>query len=153
MRGRLANTNVIASPIALNGAPIVKRWARAIDKRDLHISILTLGEYDKGIANLPSDDPNVMRYMASRDALEARFARRILPLEDPVVRRWSAISGRVKRETGHAPSVIDTLLAATAIENDLVLVSRNSRDLTHSGAVMFDPWRDDLAQFPVPPRP
>jgi len=59
----------------------------------------------------------------------------------------------VKRETGHPPPVIDTLLAATAIEADLYLVSRNTKDLQHCGAAVFDPWRDDIAAFPPkPPR-
>jgi predicted nucleic acid-binding protein len=55
----------------------------------------------------------------------------------------------VKRETGHPPPVIDTLLAATAIEADLYLVSRNTKDLQHCGAAVFDPWRDDIAAFPL----
>ena len=153
MRGWLVDTNVIASLIAQNGAPSVKQWARAVDERDIYISILTLGEYDKGIANLAADDGNAARYILARDALQARFAPRILSLEDPIVRRWGAISGRVKRETGHAPPVIDTLLAATSIETDLYLVSRNGKDVANSGAVVFDPWRDDLARFPLKGRP
>lgn len=139
----------IASLIAANGAPSVKAWARAVEEQQLFISILTLAEYDKGIANLPFDDINVARYVGARDALEARFMGWTLPLGDEVVRRWGAISGRVKAQTGHAPPVIDTLLAATAIESRLYLVSRNTRDPAHSGAVVFDPWRDDVEGFPL----
>ena len=149
MIGWLVDTNVIASLIAPGGAPSVKAWAGIVDERRLFLSVLTLAEYDKGIANLASDDPNGQRYIAARDALEARFTARILSLSDPVVRRWGAISGRVKRETGHPPPVIDTLLAATAIEADLYLVSRNTKDLQHCGAAVFDPWRDDIAAFPL----
>ena len=149
MKGWLLDTNVIASLIAADGAPSVKRWARAVDERDLHLSILTLGEYDKGIANLPGDDPRVARYAVARDALEARFAGRILSLENPIVRRWGAISGRIKRLTGHSPPVVDTLLAATAIEAKLYLVSRNIKDFSHSGAIVFDPWRDDPNKFSI----
>ena len=50
-------------------------------------------------------------------------------------------------ETGHPPPVIDTLLAATAIEADLYLVSRNTKDLQHCGAAVFDPWRDESPRF------
>ncbi len=127
----------------------MKAWARVVDERRLFLSVLTLAEYDKGIANLAGDDPNVARYTAARDALEARFAGRILSLSDVVVRRWGTISGRVKRETGHPPPVIDTMLAATAIEADLYLATRNTKDLQHSGAAIFDPWRDDVAAFPL----
>ena len=131
----------------------MKAWARVVEERRLFLSVLTLAEYDKGIANLAGDDSNVPRYIAARDALEARFAGRILSLSDAVVRRWGTISGRVKHETGHPPPVIDTMLAATAIEADLYLVSRNRKDLQHSGAAVFDPWRDDIGAFPLrPPR-
>ncbi len=151
MNGWLVDTNVIASLIAANGARSVKQWARVVDERRLFISILTLAEYDKGIANLPPDDADVPRYIGARDALEARFAGRIVSLDDKIVRRWGVISGRAKGQTGHAPPVIDTLLAATAIETNLYLVSRNTRDLANSGAAVFDPWRDDVAAFPLAP--
>jgi predicted nucleic acid-binding protein len=145
--GWLLDTNVIAALISPTGAPSVKTWARTVNERDLFISVLTLAEYDKGIANLPVGDANTARHAAARDALEARFQGRILALADQVVRRWGAISGRVKRETGHPPPVIDTLLAATAIEARLYLVSRNVRDLKLSGASLFDPWNDDPVAF------
>ena len=151
MNGWLVGANVIASLIAADGAPSVKQWARVVDERRLFISILTLAAYDKGIANLPADDADVARYIGARDALEARFGGRILSLDDKIVRRWGAISGRVKGQTGHAQPVIDTLLAATAIEANLYLVSRNTRDLANSGAAVFDPWRDDVAAFPLAP--
>jgi predicted nucleic acid-binding protein len=151
VNGWLVDTNVIASLIEANGAPSVKRWARTVDESRLFISILTLAEYDKGIANLPADDPRASRYAGARDALQARFAGRTLSLDDAIVRRWGVISGRVKGQTGHAPPVIDTLLAATAIEANLYLVSRNTRDLLGSGAAVFDPWRDAIADFPIAP--
>ena len=81
--GWLVDTNVIASLIAPAGAPSVKGWARMVDERRLFLSILTLAEYDKGIANLPDDDPNVERYSTARDALEDRFAGRTLALATP----------------------------------------------------------------------
>lgn len=149
MNGWLVDTNVIACLIAPNGAGSVKQWARGVDERLLFISVLTLAEYDEGIAKLPPDDANVPSYIGARDALEARFAGRILSLEDKIVRRWGAISARVKGQTGHAPPVVDTLLAATAIEANLYLASRNTRDLASSGAAVFDPWRDDVAAFPL----
>ncbi len=103
----------------------------------------------KGIANVANDDPQARRYIATRDALENRFSGRILSLDDKMVRKWGSIAGAIKRETGHPPPVIDTLLAATAIEARLYLVSRNTKDLNRTGAIVFDPWRDDPATFPV----
>ncbi|MGE0776246.1 MAG: type II toxin-antitoxin system VapC family toxin, partial [Sphingomonadaceae bacterium] len=145
----LLDTSVIAALINPNGAPSVKAWASAQQEERFFLSILTLGEYDKGIHNLPSDHAERSRYMAARDALEARFAGRILPVEDRVVRRWGEISGAVKRQTGHAPGVIDTLLAATALENAMFLVTRNLKDVQHSGAAIFNPWENDPTGFVI----
>jgi len=147
--GWLLDTNVIAALINPNGAPSVKRWAAGQDEDRFFISILTLGEYDKGIENLPAEDENRYRYAAARDALEDRFGGRTLSVSDPIVRRWGAISGRVKLATGHAPPVIDTILAATAIEHNLYLATRNVKDTHASGAAIFDPWQDDPGRFPL----
>ena len=107
------------------------------------LSIVTLGEYDKGPGNLPPGSPLRPVVAAGSAALAVRFAGRILKLTDPIVRRWGALSGAVKRQTGHAPPAIDTMLAATAIEHDLCLVTRNVRDVQHSGVTYLNPWERD----------
>jgi toxin FitB len=140
VKGYLLDTNVIASLIAANGAPSVKVWVAQQDENNLWLSILTLGEYDKGIAKLPDDDPNRARYVAARDALEDRFAGRILPLSNEIVRRWGSMSGTIRREIGHPPPVIDTLFAATAVAHQLCFVTRNVKDVAGSGAEVLNPW-------------
>mgnify|MGYP003436100682 CR=1 FL=1 len=140
MRGWLLDTNVVASLIAANGAPSVKAWANGQAENRMWLSVLTLAEYDKGIAKLPDDDAAKARYAAARDDLEERFSDRILPVSDSVVRRWGALAGRIQRETGHPPPVIDTLFAATAIEHGLCFVTRNVKDVAATGAEIFSPW-------------
>ncbi len=152
MKGWLLDTNVVAALINPQGAPSVKRWAAGQDETTFHISVLTLAEYDKGIHNLADDHVDRPRYMAARDALAERFGKRVLSLDNEIVRRWGRISGEVKRQDHHAPPVIDTMLAATAIEHDLYLVTRNVKDTGPSGATIFDPWNDDAQMFPLSPR-
>jgi toxin FitB len=101
--GWLLDTNVITTIINPSGAPTVKAWAAAQNEPRLFLSILTLGEYDKGIHNVPDDHPNRPRFIAARDGLAARFAGRILSVDNAVVRRWGVISGVTKRTTGHSP--------------------------------------------------
>lgn len=140
MNGWLLDTNVVAELANPHGSKRVHRWAIAQDERLLFLSILTLGEYDKGLYNLPPDSARRQGIAAAVAALEARFVDRILRLTDPVVRRWGTLSGLVQRQTGQTPPVIDTLLAATAIEHDLCLATRNVRDVRHSGATYLNPW-------------
>lgn len=155
MIGWLLDTNVVGSLMRANGAPSVKAWAAAQEEHRMFLSILTLAEIDKGISNLAEDDPARGRYLLALAMLEDRFGGRVLPLSDPVVRRWGRLSGATLRATGASPSVVDTLLAATSLEHDLHLVTRNTRDVAGLGASVFNPWTDDVAGFPVggvPPR-
>ena len=140
MKGWLLDTNVIASLIAANGAPSVKTWAAAQDEARLFLSVLTLGEYDKGIAKLAEDNPDRARFAEARDRLEDRFEGRVLALSDRVVRRWGVVAGTIQRDTGHPPPVIDTLFAATAIEHELCFVTRNVKDVVRTGVVILNPW-------------
>lgn len=147
MIGWLLDTNVISELARPGCDPKVAAWARARDEDRLFISILSLGEYDKGVNNLPVGSPARGRIEAAVAALEARFSGRVVSLDDAKVRRWGRISGDVQQTTGKAPPVIDTLLAASAIENDFYLVTRNVKDVRDTGVVVFDPWNDDPAGF------
>ena len=149
MRGWLLDTNVVAELARQNGDPGVAAWSDDQPEECLYLSILTLGEYDKGLANLPPDAPGRGRIEAAVAALEVRFAGRILSLEDKIVRRWGRISGQIKSRTGRSPPVVDTLLAATAIEHDLHLATRNVKDVADTGASVFNPWTDDPARYPI----
>ena len=151
MIGWLLDTNVISEIASPKCDPRVAAWARGEAEDRLFISILSLGEYDKGIANLPLDAAARQRFGAAVLALEMRFAGRIVSLSDAVVRRWGRISGETQRIAGKAPPVIDTLLAAAAVEHDLYLVTRNIKDVCDSGAAIFDPWADDPVAFPLSP--
>jgi len=123
----------------------VKAWASVHDEYTFHISVLTLAEYDKG-------NHNLSRYIAARDALAERFGVRVFSVDDEIVRRRGRISGEVKRASGHAPPVIAALLAATAIEYDLYLVTRDVKDTKPTGVMVFSPWMDDARMFPLSPR-
>jgi predicted nucleic acid-binding protein len=120
-----------------------------LPEHTLHLSILTIGEYQKGILRLPSGDKLRPRLQRSVVALEARFSGRILSVSDQIVLRWGDISAEVKRLNGHSPQVIDTLLAATAIEYNLYLATRNVVHVANSGAAVFNPWKDDPEQSPL----
>lgn len=100
MKGWWLDTNVIAELISPKGERRVKEFAAGQDESLLHLSIITLAEYDKGSENLAPEDSRRIAIAHARDAIEARFAGRLLSVSDDVVRRWGSISGAVKRRTG-----------------------------------------------------
>lgn len=149
MNGWLLDTNVIAEISGSRPDPNVEKWIKAQPEHLLFLSILTIGEYHKGIEHLALGDKRRASVRKGVVALERRFSGRVLSLSDKIVLRWGAISGEVKRLTGHSPSVVDTMLAATALEHDLYLATRNVAHVTQSGAAVFNPWKDDPANFPL----
>jgi toxin FitB len=149
VNGWLLDTNVISEMSGARPNPKTARWFNAQPEHALFLSILTIAEYWKGIEHLPRGDKRRPLLQRAVTGLEARFAERMLSVSDQIVLRWGAISGEVKRLTGHSPSVVDTLLAATAIEHDLYLATRNVLHVASSGAMVFNPWKDDPAQFPL----
>jgi len=149
MRRWLLDTNVVSELTRDKSHPNVRAWALAQPEERLLISVLTLGEYRKGIANLADDDPAAKQYRDMLDRLQERFADRVLGVSSEIAMAWGVISGTVKRMTGHPPPVIDTLLAATAMRSNLYLATRNVRDVQNSGAAVFNPWSDDASSFPL----
>jgi predicted nucleic acid-binding protein len=125
----------------------VKAWAAGRDEATLYLSILTIAEYDKGIANLPDADPRQTIYMTTRDSLAARFAAQLLPASDAIVRRWGSISGTGRRDTGPPSSVIDTVLVAIALEHDLIMPPGTSAMCATVAPPSSTPGRMTLRRF------
>ena len=71
--------------------------------------------------------------------LQARFAGRIVPIDAAIADRWRLIAAEAKRK-GKALSVIDGLLAATALHHNLTVVSRNVRDFAITQVQALNPW-------------
>ena len=69
---------------------------------------------------------------------------RLLPIDEAVAQRW----GRLLAEMGRPLPAIDSLLAATALEHDLVLVTRNLKDVAHLPVVVANPWQSEEESQP-----
>jgi toxin FitB len=122
--GFLLDTNVISELIKAKPEPRVTKWIESTDEDLLFLSVLTLGEIRKGIASLPQS--------ARRAVLETW-------LDEPVADRWGQIAGSAAAKKSPLP-VIDGLFAATAQHHNLILVTRNTRDIAATGVSAFDPW-------------
>jgi len=109
-------------------------WVQTVDWLELHLSVITIGELWKGIAQLAQS--------RRRRALEAMFAlipdrfyNRIIPVDYAIAVKF----GEIQARTAPLPS-LDTLIAATAVTRRLTLVTHNSRDMARTGATILDPW-------------
>lgn len=149
MKGWLLDTNVVAELLLARPEPRVRAWINAQPAYRVTISILTLAEFEYGLEALPPSSPKRHEVARALTAVETRFVSRIRRVDDAVIRRWARLRGQVRRHFKKSPPLIDALLAATAIEHDLYLATRNVRDMRLTGARVFDPWHDEPALFPL----
>ncbi len=132
----LVDTNVLSELRRREPAPAVVQWMEARSATALFLSVLTVGELRKGIEALSEG----LRKQQLLDWLElelpAFFANRLLPVDMKVAERW----GKLLAQAGRPLPAIDSLLAATALTHDLILVTRHVRDFQFSGLMVIDPW-------------
>lgn len=138
MTGYLLDTNVVSEPRRRRPDPNVLRWLAGIDEQRLYLSAFTPAELRKGIVKLGRDS-RATTYEAHLEELRRQFAGRILPLDDDVLDRWGQIAGAAEAR-GLVLSAIDVLFAATALHHNLVLVTRNVRDMERAGVQILNPW-------------
>src|SRR5436305_12936712 len=132
MSGFLLDTNVISEAVKARPEPRVASWIAGVDEHLVYVSVLTLGEIRKGIA-LSSDPVRRARLEAwLAGDLEIRFAGRILSIDASIADRWGNLHGKAKASKRFLP-VVDGLLAATALEHNLTLVTRNVSDVVETG--------------------
>jgi toxin FitB len=137
--GFLLDTNVISELVKSKPEPNVIRWIDGTDESLLCLSVLSLGEIRKGIASLPNASRRVSLEAWLDHDLVLRFAGRILDFDQPVANRWARMAAKAIAAKSPLP-VIDGLLAATAMEHNLTLVTRNTKDVAVADIAVFNPW-------------
>ncbi len=115
-------------------------WMESCDEGALFLSVLTLGEIQKGIEKLGAGKRrNSLQTWLDRD-LRNRFAGRILDIDADVALTWARVQATLERVGTPLPT-IDGLLCATALTRNLTVVTRNTGDFQPSGASTYDPWQ------------
>jgi predicted nucleic acid-binding protein len=76
-----------------------------------------------------------------QEGLPAWFQSHLLPVTKVIADRWARVTIEAKRR-GIAVAMADGLIAATALEHDLILVTRNVRDFADLSVPIFSPWTD-----------
>lgn len=134
----LLDTNVISELRLDRCNPRLRYWASSRPSQAMFISALTIGEVRKGTERLPRSARRAALERWLEEEVPAFFENRILPLDGATADRW----GRLVSRAGCTLPAIDSLIAATALQHGLTLVSRNLRDFRIPGLAVFDPWQD-----------
>jgi toxin FitB len=117
----------------------VIRWVDSITENRLFLSVISIGEIQHGIERLPDSHRKTELLVWLNNGLIQRFDRRLLPLETQTMLVWGALIARMER-SGKPMPVMDSLITATAIQNNLIIVTRNVADFTDCGVQLINPW-------------
>ena len=116
-------------------SPVVLAWFEGVADGEIHLSALGVGELRRAVEAVRGRDPAEAAAMERwLVRLVDSHAERILPVDPLVAERWGRLAAI------RTDSVIDTLMAATALEHGLVLVTRNVRAVAWTGVSYLDPF-------------
>jgi predicted nucleic acid-binding protein len=135
----LLDTNVLSEFLKKVPNQDVIRWVSDGDEMQQHISSLTIAEIQKGISKLPASQrkEDLMIWL---DSVIKRYQDRILSFGLKTARIWGNTMAAIESQ-GRPLPVVDSLLAATALEHDLTIVTRNATDFEPTGVRILNLWQ------------
>ena len=133
----MLDTNVISELQKSNCNQNVRLFAQEIHWEDLYLSVITIGELCYGVEKLPAGKKKHELSVWLYTKLPEWFNRRIIEIDTEVIIEWGKIRARTERQI----PVADSLIAATAITNNIFLVTRNTKDFEDiEGINLLNPW-------------
>lgn len=132
----LLDTNVISAVRRPDRAPQVAAWLQGRPQDQLFLSVITLGEIERGIRAQDRLNPVFAADLrAWMDRTLRLFSDRLLPFGADEARIW----GRLSQDIGHDGA--DLMIAATALTRDAVVVTGNVDDFRPTGVRIENPFR------------
>lgn len=130
----------ILRKIAKYPEPVLEKWVELHQEHQYFLSVITIGEIQSGISKLPNNKQKRVLEDWLLGYVVPRFSGRILDIDIDIVTCWGELIGEHKKN-GIALPTVDSLLAATAISNNLILVTQNSKDFEKiKNLKLLNPW-------------
>lgn len=117
----------------------VIQWIDSVDEEKLFLSVITIGEIQRGIERLPESHRKTELLVWMNDGLVQRFQSRILPIDTPTMHLWGSLTAHMEH-AGRPVSIMDSLIIATALHNNLIIATRNVTDFAPCGVQVINPW-------------
>ena len=134
----LLDTCVVSELSRPRPNPGVVAWMSEADVASLYLSAITIAEIRRGSLRLPAGKRRTILADWS-ERLRRSFAGRVLPIDESVALRWAEIAARAE-QSGRPGSFADGLIAATALDRGLMLVTRNVTDFEPFSVSLLNPW-------------
>jgi tRNA(fMet)-specific endonuclease VapC len=135
----LLDTCVLSEFTRHQPAQRVVEWLDSIDEDKLLISAITIGEIQHGIERMPDSHRKTELLVWMNNGLLQRFSGRMIAIDAPTMILWGSLTARMEA-TGQPMGVMDSLIAASALQNNLIVATRNVADFLSSGVQVINPW-------------
>ena len=139
MSGFLLDTNVLSEVLRPLPDANVAAWLKRQAKDFLFLSVVTMRELRKGDTLLPQSTRRAQLEQSIGVLVPSWFAGRILPVTQAIAESWGVLDGQ-RQLAGRPLGVADGMIAATALEHGLTLVTRNVKDFAGLGVTILNPW-------------
>ena len=137
--GFLLDTNVVSELTRPRIEPKVQNWIAAQEFGALLLSVVSVGEMEKGFTTMSDLSRRArLEVWLERQLLEL-FRGQVLPVTQAIAKRWGTFDG-TRQLAGRPLSVPDGMIAATAFEHGLIVVTRNVKDFEGLGVPILNPW-------------
>jgi predicted nucleic acid-binding protein len=131
---------VISELVKTNPNPRVADWVLSQDEENLFLSVITIGEIQKGISKLPDGRKKKQQLQSwLSNELQERFRDRILEITVGTALVWGQVLGNCEKRGLTLPA-IDSLIASQGIFHKMTIVTRNISDMKHNSVSLFNPW-------------
>jgi toxin FitB len=137
----LLDTCTISEMVAVQPNPNVLSWFQIQNEKKLYLSIITIAEIEKGIYQLPPSKKRTSLETWLFDDLTRSFQSRILEINQNLMTTWAKMIAELKTKGIVRPS-FDSLIEATALHHQLILVTRNVKNFQNSQVTILNPWED-----------
>jgi toxin FitB len=135
----LLDTCLISELVAKRPNQKVVDWLDNQTPESLYLSVITMGEIAKGIHKLGGSQRKDSLQIWLTQILPTRFSGRILGIKVETMLLWGELVGGLEKQ-GRSLPVMDSLIAAIALQNSLSLVTRNEDDFAGTGIEIVNPW-------------
>ncbi len=132
----LIDTVVLSELRKLKRNAALVAWFGRQRTNDLFVSVVSIGEIERGIAQQRATNPDFATALATwLDKVLALYGERVLAFDLQMARRWGLLSAMLGNDSA------DLMIAATALEHGLTIVTRNVSDFDPAGVPVLDPFR------------
>ena len=137
----LLDTCAISEMVSVKPNAKVLKWFESQSEKTLYLSIITIGEIEKGIYQLVQSKKRLRLETWLFDELVPGFQGRLIGIDRKLMTAWAKMIAELKTK-GMVRQSFDSLIEATALHHQLILVTRNVKNFQNSQVTILNPWID-----------